>query len=38
MNEDRFSSARKDDIWPSGKVSSMQPVSIAKAMQETANS
>jgi hypothetical protein len=37
VDEDRFPSARKDEVGLSGKVSAMQPVSIAKAMQEAAN-
>jgi ribosomal protein L12E/L44/L45/RPP1/RPP2 len=38
MDEDRFPSAGKDEVWLSGEVSAMQPVSIAEAMQEAANS
>jgi hypothetical protein len=38
MDEYSFPSARKDEVWPPGKVSSMQPVSIAETMQEMANS
>jgi len=38
MNENRFPFARKDEVWLSGKVSAMQPISIAEAMQEAANS
>jgi hypothetical protein len=37
MDEDRFLSTWKDDVWTSGKVAAVQPVSIAEAVQEMAN-